>query len=224
MLTELEEKVFQIYQSKQLTRSKLLELEELKKNYVQELQERIKKYPKRQEELLIRLTGFLDLVKKIKRRSHKFEAVTPTIFDQLYQQRPLAIEWKMAAFDYKTALQLPELSECSSAKIGEFLDAIECYHDTLSESGKQQLVNFIVKTKIKGTAQTRLGSREGLDSFSLLRTACESKVMAQETSEALRAKINQARQGRHSLDKYAEYLSDLAESLAAAKIRENEIN
>lgn len=77
----------------------------------------------------------------------------------LYRPRPLALTscttTNMAEFDFGTGLKLKELSTTKAADIQGFLDLITCYHNTLSDLGKTNLISFLRAAKITGDAKVR---------------------------------------------------------------------
>lgn len=122
-------------------------------------------------------------------------------------------------FDFNIAFKLDELTSSTAKKVEEFIEQIECYHDALSETGRATLVKFIIKSKIKGEAKTRLGQCS-TTSFAELKTQILAKVLANETSEEISRKIYMATQGKKSLVDYARQLEDLSTRLASASLKE----
>ena len=122
---------------------------------------------------------------------------------------------KMANFDFSVGLRLDELSSTRAADISSFIDLVTCYHDTLSSEARKELIRFLVAAKIKKEAKVRLGS-EKPTTLEELKGVLFGKVLAAETEEEILAKLQTARQGRRSLAEFTNYLSDLAERLAAA--------
>lgn len=137
----------------------------------------------------------------------------------LTRPRPLALPSTMAAFDFNIGFKLDELSSSSAVKVDEFLSSIETYHDSLSNSGKEQLIKFLIRSKIKGEAKTRLGKCTAT-SLVDLKSALFQRVLAKETTEQLARKVKTAVQGKRTLVEYARYLEDLTTRMAAATIRE----
>ena len=123
------------------------------------------------------------------------------------------------AFDLGAAMKLPELSDTSPQKVKDFLDSVTFFNDMATD--KQTFIKFVTTIKIKGVAKARLGDSE-ISDIETLKREIFNKVLAGETSDAVRILLNGARQGRKSLVDYKQHLEDLAIRLAAAHIRENE--
>lgn len=137
----------------------------------------------------------------------------------LNRPHPLALPSSMATFSYDTALKLDELSSSSAAKVEEFIDQLDSYYEILNETSKTTLIKFILKTKIKGEARTRLGTSTAT-TLEELSVELKAKVLARESTQELNRKLQSAYQGKKSLVEYAKYITDLTTRLAAASLKE----
>lgn len=125
-------------------------------------------------------------------------------------------------FNFATAIKLPDLESDKMDKIQEFVDVASCYYDSLNQAGKTALIPFLIKAKIKSKARTRLGETDAT-TMSKLTNVLMQRVAASETYQQLQYSINGARQGRRSLENFAGHLDDLANRMALAKIREENV-
>lgn len=122
-------------------------------------------------------------------------------------------------FNFEVGLRLDCLESTDLAKIQDFFNVAECYHNTLSDTGKTELVKFLVAAKIKGAAKSRLGSCT-VEAFDILKTTCINRIAAHEASSTLQLQLTSASQGRKTLTEYGEQLRSLAKRLALALARE----
>jgi hypothetical protein len=61
-------------------------------------------------------------------------------------------------FTYKDANSLPELDKANSdVAVRDFLNSVEGLHDALKIEAQRTLIAFVIKTKVKGSAKTKLG-------------------------------------------------------------------
>lgn len=131
------------------------------------------------------------------------------------------IEKMTEKFNLKTAMGLPTLESTKLQDIEDFLSAVEFIYEDLEAAGRIKLIKFITCTKIKGESKVRFGD-DTPTTFEGLKLICHEKILATESSETIREKLNYAKQGRRSLVDYANYIEDLASRLAAARIREQQ--
>lgn len=81
-------------------------------------------------------------------------------------------------------------------------------------------MRYLTTCKITGTAKVRIGNPEQLADFEALKDLLLSKVAATETSLTVQNQLLNTKQGRKTIDQYADALKDLADRFAAATIKE----
>jgi hypothetical protein len=126
-------------------------------------------------------------------------------------------ETKMADFNIQTALKMPTLATVDSDDIRDFLNIIEAFNETIKTADRKVFIKFITRTKITGSAKTKLGDSLA-ESFEELSQQIKSKCGSNETYESLRSKLNETTLGNKKLETFADELNSIAERLAAVEI------
>jgi hypothetical protein len=134
-------------------------------------------------------------------------------------------EIKMVDFAYSEAKSLPELKQVrNDTEVRDFLAAVEGYYDVLNANGKTALVKFVVKTKILGSAKTKIGLAQNVMTLQGLKTLLNEKCGSTETSTSLLKRLNETSQGAVSVEKFAEEVSAIADRLSAIQIKTENID
>jgi hypothetical protein len=128
----------------------------------------------------------------------------------------------MSVFSYETAMRLPVLEIIKDTNVRDFLNNVEGYYDILNDAGKILLISLVVKTKIQGTAKTRLGDNTAR-TFDELKKIVVEHCSSTETVESLQKKIQDAKQGKQTAEQFAEELEDIANKMAIIEIKNNGI-
>jgi hypothetical protein len=145
--------------------------------------------------------------------------------DQEEQDEEENQEIKMVDFSYSEAKSLPELKQVrNDTEVRDFLAAIEGYYDVLNANGQTALVKFVVKTKILGSAKTKIGLAQNVVTLQGLKTLLNEKCGSTETSTSLLKRLNETSQGAVSVEKFAEEVSAIADRLSAIQIKTGNID
>lgn len=131
---------------------------------------------------------------------------------------------KMAKFNYDTAIKLESLSEVDYDKAKDFIASVKTYHNTLDADGKKTLCNFVLSGKIKGAARTQIGDEAEAETLDEVKKLVFEAVLSSDVSESLQSQLISARQGRKSLNEYVATLESLADRLAWAVSREQNLD
>jgi Zinc knuckle len=109
----------------------------------------------------------------------------------------------------------------SDVAVRDFINSVEGLHDALKVEAQPTLVNFVVKTKVKGCAKTKIGD-ETAATMADLKTLLITKCGSTETIESLSIKMKEAKQGAKSVESFAAEIENVAEKMAAIEISASE--
>jgi len=128
----------------------------------------------------------------------------------------------MAKFDIKTAVGIiPEFNGTSqNTTVEDLVDAIKLYGELLDPEGKNTLVNFVLKIKLKGAAKTKLKIIEEPKTIQDLIKEIENRFTVRESVASLSYKLNQTQQGQKSIAEFAEDIENTISKLTKLQITE----
>lgn len=128
------------------------------------------------------------------------------------------IETKMATtsnFELKTALALLPIMTAQETVITQLIDSILLYSDMLNDEGKNQLINFVLKTRISSSAKLRLKS--SYSNVDDLVKDMRTHLLQKKSAIAIQSQMYRASQGRRSIDKFGSELEQLFVNLTIAQ-------
>jgi hypothetical protein len=75
-----------------------------------------------------------------------------------------------------------------------------------------------------GSAKTKIGAAQNVETFQGLKTLLNEKCGGTETSTSLLKKLNECKQGEKSVEQFSEQITALTERLVALEIKKEQIN
>lgn len=123
-------------------------------------------------------------------------------------------------FDLKTAIPLLPTMTGQESVTKQLIDSIELYSTMINNSSQQQLIDFVLKTRLSQSAKLRLQSK--YDSVSLLVKDMKSKLLQKLSPVAIQAQLQRSKQGHRSIEAFGSELENLFVNLTIAQADGND--
>ncbi|XP_028178505.1 uncharacterized protein LOC114365956 [Ostrinia furnacalis] len=126
----------------------------------------------------------------------------------------------MSTFDLKTALNLLPCMTDTEANTKQLIDNIEYYDSLLgNENCKQNLINFVLKSRLSQAAKLRLNSSY-LNVKDLI-TDMQNELLPRKASTAISTKLEQIKQNNLSISDFGRQLTELFVDLTISQAEGN---
>lgn len=119
------------------------------------------------------------------------------------------------AFDLKIACNLLPVINADEATILQLTDAIELYNSMLNDASKQNLINFVLKTRLSQNAKLRLNT--SYETVEALVKDIKDHLLSKKSSTALQSKLSRAVQGNRSINEFGNYIENLFVNLTISQ-------
>lgn len=118
-------------------------------------------------------------------------------------------------FDLKTAVSLLPVMDDSEKVTLQLIDAIELYETMITDTDKQILINFVLKTRLSHSAKLRLAS-----TYTTVKTMVDEMkkhLLTRKSDTTLQKRMQMARQGGKSIEQFGRELEDLFVNLTISQ-------
>ena len=138
----------------------------------------------------------------------KIESLYIDIVNLCIRKVKVLSETNMTSFDLKTALNLLPVLTNEETVTKQLIDNIEYYDSILSKPEcKQNLINFVLKSRLSQTAKLRLKSH--YDTVKELVQDMRMELLPRKAATAIQSKLQKTRQNELSISDYGKELTEL---------------
>ncbi|KAL0879125.1 hypothetical protein ABMA27_004076 [Loxostege sticticalis] len=128
---------------------------------------------------------------------------------------------KMAnEFDLKIAISLLPAMTGQEKVTKQLIDSILLYKSMISTSAENQLIQFVLKTRLSESAKLRL--KTNYSSVEALVSDIRKYLLPKKSPESIQSQLYQAKQGRRSIENFGSELEELFVNLTLAQADEDQ--
>ncbi|KAL0819960.1 hypothetical protein ABMA28_007957 [Loxostege sticticalis] len=128
---------------------------------------------------------------------------------------------KMAnEFDLKIAISLLPAMTGQEKVTKQLIDSILLYKSMISTSAENQLIQFVLKTRLSESAKLRL--KPNYSSVDALVSDIRKYLLPKKSPESIQSQLYQAKQGRRSIENFGSELEELFVNLTLAQADEDQ--
>lgn len=121
----------------------------------------------------------------------------------------------MASFDLKTACSLLPIMTGDEMVTLQLIDNIELYETMLKDDQKQNLVQFVLKSRLSNNAKLRLSQK--YDTVAELIKDMKKQLLTQKSATSLQMQLNSLKQSSRSIEKFGSEIENLFVNLTISQ-------
>lgn len=125
------------------------------------------------------------------------------------------------SFDLKTAFNIVQDFTGDPNTVRDFIDSVEMYHSLLNNSGKSTLLTFILKTKIKGAAKTKISLGDTPATFDELKKVILTRFAPKVTFSGLTHQLQTIKQNRMAVSDFVKKIESLTAQLTNLQVNDS---
>lgn len=125
----------------------------------------------------------------------------------------------MSNFDLRTALSLLPVMDDQDMTTKQLIDGIEYYDSVINELSKQNLITFVLKSRLSQTAKLRLSSNYG--SVEAMVKDMKRELLPRKSATAIQSKMQLMKQGELSINDFGKELSEMFVELTITQAEGN---
>lgn len=216
-----------IYSELKIIRTYLIKLgssRRIGKTVVEKLDEADKIY-KKFEQILLDLQSRIT-IKTLSEDEHILICSKKSLITNLYQEIVSLCSGKstetsdtMAKFDFKVAISLLPVMDDTEKVTKQLIDGIEYYSSVLNEESKNELIIFVLKTRLSSSAKLKLN--QSYNAITNLIGDMKNTLLCKKSSYAIQNKLLHARQINQTTDEFGHQISELFVDLTIAQAEGN---
>ncbi|KAL0860129.1 hypothetical protein ABMA27_010436 [Loxostege sticticalis] len=123
-------------------------------------------------------------------------------------------------FDLKIAISLLPAMTGQEKVTKQLIDSILLYKSMISTSAENQLIQFVLKTRLSESAKLRL--KTNYSSVEALVSDIRKYLLPKKSPESIQSQLYQAKQGRRSIENFGSELEELFVNLTLAQADEDQ--
>lgn len=125
------------------------------------------------------------------------------------------IEMATENFDLKTAIALLPIMNGKEEITKQLIESIELYSSMIKNEAQQQLINFVLKTRLSPSAKLRLDTN--YTNTSVLIKDMRSKLLQKLSSVTIQSQLQRSKQGHRTIESFGSELESLFVNLTIAQ-------
>lgn len=184
------------------------------KKTCKEIEDNIKEF-KNEELILINEYRYKieELFVEIKELCEKESSCSNSDFESLSEDEGKIV--KMAKFDLKIALNLLSVMTNDELGIKQLIDGIDYYSSILDSQSQEQLITFVLKSRLSQAAKLKLASN--YDSVKDLLHDMKVQLLPIKSAVAIQSKLHSFSQKQMSIDEYGKAITEMFVDLTIAQ-------
>lgn len=184
----------------------------------------VKAFQKENNELLAStlktgVTGGDDIDELKNRFTDKYSKIIEILTNRISFCNPITMSEN---FNLRTACSLLPKMDGTEESLKQLIDTIELYSEMVLETDQQQIIKFVLKTRLLDSAKIRL--KEIYKSCQDLIKDMKERLLTIQSSIAINANLQRARQGSLSIAQFGKNIEDLLVKLTLSQSQENKIS
>lgn len=154
-----------------------------------------------------------ELIIEIKELCEKESSYSNSDFESLSEDEGKIV--KMAKFDLKIALNLLSVMTNDELSIKQLIDGIDYYSSILDSQSQEQLITFVMKSRLSQAAKLKLASN--YDSVKDLLHDMRVQLLPTKSATAIQSKLHSFCQKQMTIDEYGKAITEMFVDLTIAQ-------